>query len=215
MKNRIFKSTCLLFLTCGLVFGSTGVESERELALLFYDPYGLLGRSKPSFVSELDRLFAAVGARVTWLDPNPTEETKPPGARPEAFRAILFPQEASRMNLHPGVMGVTTGSGGADRVVYLFYPAVVRTLQLDDRPEVLRSGVGADLCARAVARVLAHELVHAAAPELPHAETGLLKAHLTRRALMESNLSLDETAATALRAGILRWTSSASRRGPE
>jgi serine/threonine protein kinase len=33
--------------------------------------------------------------------------------------------------------------------------------------------------------------------------------------LMESNLSLDETAATALRAGILRWTSSASRRGPE
>jgi hypothetical protein len=199
----------------GLLLGSTGAGSEREIALLFYDPYGVLGSSKPSFVSELDRLFAAVGARVNWLDPNPIHETTSTGARPKAIRAVLFPHEANRMKLHPAVMGVTTGGEIADRVVYLFYPAIVRTLSLDDRPEVLRSGVGRDLCARAVARVLAHELVHAAAPELPHAEDGLLKARLTRRTLMESNVSLDETAATALRAGIQRWASRVWRRGPE
>jgi hypothetical protein len=209
MKKRIFTWTCLAVVIAGFLPGSIGAESEREIALLFYDPDGVLGKSKPSFVSELDRLFAAVGARVTWLDPNPIEETTPVGAMPKAIRAILFRHEADRMKLHPAVMGVTMGDEIGDRVVYLFYPAIVRTLQLDD------SEVAGDLYARAVARVLAHELVHAAAPELPHAEGGLLKARLTRRALLESHVSLDETVARALRAGIERWASRVSRRGPE
>ena len=176
---------------------------EWELALLFFDPYGVLGDSQPAFERELRRLLATARVSVRLLDTkHPAEELK--RAKSPTFRAILFPTEADRMNLNPAVMGVTVGSGKKDRAVFVFYPAVVRTLRLDDKPDIVRSRAGSDLCARAVARVLAHELVHAAAPELDHADEGLLKARILRSTLTRPDLSLDETSAAALRIGIER-----------
>jgi hypothetical protein len=179
---------------------------------LFYDPSSLLGRDEASFVLELERLFAAARVRLAWLDPNPVEETADAERRSAAFRAVLLPEEASRLNLDPGVMGATPSPGMTEPVVYVFYPAVMRTLGFERRPEIVGTEAGAGLCARAVARVLAHELVHAAAPELSHGGQGIWKARLTRRTLTKRGLVLDYASAVALRAGILRWTTSRSKR---
>ena len=188
-----------------------GSETQVELALLFYDPSALLGRDKDSFVLEVERLLAAARVRLAWLDPNPIDETEHAERRSPAFRAVLLGEEASRLNLHPGIMGATPERGVMEPVVYVFYPAVVRTLGLEKRPEIVNSKPGAALCARAVARVLAHELVHAAAPELSHGGRGIWKARLTRHSLTKRGLVLDEASAVALRAGILRWTLSRSK----
>jgi hypothetical protein len=54
-------------------------------------------------------------------------------------------------------------------------------------------------------RVVAHEVVHAIAPTLPHARQGLPKTELTRANLVASRLDLDpDSAAGFLRAVELR-----------
>jgi hypothetical protein len=56
--------------------------------------------------------------------------------------------------------------------------------------------------------VIVHELVHLAAPELPHARHGLFSSKLDRRRLVDGAASLDPTAQEALRRAAMRWQGS-------
>jgi hypothetical protein len=54
--------------------------------------------------------------------------------------------------------------------------------------------------ARALARVAAHEIVHAIAPDVPHAAHGLMRHSLDRSFLVGSRATIDPRCAAAFRA---------------
>jgi hypothetical protein len=60
------------------------------------------------------------------------------------------------------------------------------------------------ILARAVARVVAHEIVHAVAPEANHTATGLMQPELTRAHLEMKRLRLARETTDALRRGLQR-----------
>jgi hypothetical protein len=52
--------------------------------------------------------------------------------------------------------------------------------------------------AKALGRVVVHELVHRIAPELPHARSGLMREDLGASFLTRRSVSLDEASAAAV-----------------
>jgi hypothetical protein len=86
--------------------------------------------------------------------------------------------------------------------LWVSLPAVKRTLGLDPTPRRVLSPGQARQVARAVARVLAHEVIHGVAPSLPHAERGLMSHRMTRTFLLSDSFAFDAASAAALRAGV-------------
>ncbi len=112
--------------------------------------------------------------------------------------AILAPSEAESWNLGPNAMAAAIGEPGKSHSIFVFYPVLLRTLGLR---EIRTPAQRADL-SRAMARVLAHELVHVVVPQRGHAASGLMARQLTRHLLLRSKIELDIVSRTSARAAI-------------
>ena len=167
-----------------------------------YDPYGLLQpRVRRLAEAEVIRAFGRAGAPVRFT----------PGD-PEAIPAIIYRELPSRWKVDPEAIGVAVGERGGGRSVFLSFGAAVRALGNRAGARLPRTRIGV-----AVGRVLAHELVHAIAPECPHTRTGLMAARLDRRLLTAPGVGFDPLASRYLRRA---WAASelaagASGTGPE
>jgi hypothetical protein len=56
--------------------------------------------------------------------------------------------------------------------------------------------------ARAIGRVIVHEVIHVLAPDYPHTSSGLMNWHLTQRFLTKPRASLDAVSSRVVRAEI-------------
>jgi hypothetical protein len=75
--------------------------------------------------------------------------------------------------------------------VYLFYQPILRNAGLGRKAgAMLMPGERRDL-ARAIARVLVHEVVHAVAPNLSHADEGVMHDALLVGALLRQAITID------------------------
>jgi hypothetical protein len=101
---------------------------------------------------------------------------------------IVLPEERGRFHVGPDTMAAVLGERGEKSTIFLFYSGVRRTLghKSDTSPREL-----AELT-RALARVVAHEVVHVLAPERGHAEAGLMSRALEKADLLSDRLALDE-----------------------
>jgi hypothetical protein len=88
---------------------------------------------------------------------------------------------------------------GASRWVTVYLGSVRRALRLDPRAEAPLGLAARRLFARAVTRIVLHELVHAGQPERPHAEAGLMAPSVGRRVLVAPPPPLEAHVQTALR----------------
>ena len=113
--------------------------------------------------------------------------------------AILARAEAESWNLGRNAIAAAIGEPGKSYSILVFHPVLLRTLGL---PRKIRTPAQQADLARAMARVLAHELVHVVAPERGHSVSGLMARQLTRRVLLRSEIELDNVSRTAARAAI-------------
>jgi hypothetical protein len=150
-------------------------------------------------IRELNRLLAAAETRVEW-------RWAPPGteAAPDELRVVFLDSPARGTLAGYPILGTTaTGHSGPPPIVWIHYPTVVRVLGL--RAESLAGsffamrGLGV-----ALGRVVAHELVHALAPEVPHT-TGLMAPGLRPQALLGPPLVFDARSATTFGAAARSW----------
>ena len=167
------------------------------LHLLWNDAYGLYpGFAFDAMRREVEDIFARSGLSVRMhrakAGQNITEYPEP------RVNAILAPSEAESWNLGPNAMAAAIGEPGKSRSIFIFYPVLLRTLGLR---EIRTPAQRADL-ARAMARVLVHELVHVVAPERGHAASGLMARQLTRHLLIRRKIELDIVSRTSARAAI-------------
>jgi hypothetical protein len=90
--------------------------------------------------------------------------------------------------------------------IWVYYPNVVHALGFD-LESVSSSLREQRFLGVALARVLTHEIVHAVAPEVPHAPSGLMAVRWSTRKLGFRSMRLEELLAETIRSGVTTWLS--------
>ena len=165
--------------------------------LVWLDPasaaFGTEGMVRP----EVTRLLRAMGVTASWRRGEPQEL-----ARPGELRVIFLDRATQREHGVP-VLGATPSSFQGERFVWVHVPSVRAAAGVAGQ----RSGASLDLhSARrlglALARVIAHEAVHALVPQLPHGR-GLMSARLDRGMLTAATIAIDPEVGVAVRTALL------------
>jgi hypothetical protein len=170
--------------------------NETSAALVWIDPASEALGTEAVVRPEVEHLLREMGVSASWRRGEPQEI-----ARVGELRVIFLNRAAQRGAGVP-VLGATPASFQGERFVWIHVPSVRAAVGVSQR-----SGPGLDVhTARrlgiALARVIAHEVVHALAPSLPHG-SGLMSARLDRRTLTAPRVAVDPQVGLALRAALL------------
>lgn len=161
--------------------------------------------------AEIDAIFERAGIGIRWSD---AVGDTPAGSLPVVV--VVTPSEPSGDGWHlsPSAMGAYL-SAAESSMVFVFYHRVARVLGVGSGRDRLPAPSERKRLAKAIGRVVVHELVHRVAPDLPHAESGVMRGNLGRSFLTRREVSLDEESKTAildaLRANYLSYLSRGQR----
>jgi hypothetical protein len=172
-----------------LMVAATVRGGEREaLELVWLDAHGLF----PDFErvrAEADPIFRDLGAAVRW---EVGSDPRPSAAGGVRIQVILMPSEPSGFRISPDTMGVVLlPNRDPQTSAYLFYRPILRNVGLRNGGGMMDPRARKDV-ARAIARVLVHEVVHAVAPNLSHADEGVMCEALLVGALLRQAIGIDE-----------------------
>jgi len=179
------------------------LAAPPALRLVWMDPTGVGVGAEAAARDEARSLLRKMGATVTWRRGDAGEL-----ASPGEVRVILLDRSADSSG--KAVLGATPPRFEVAPFVWVHVPCVRAVIGLDPRgPAFTMSAPASRSLAIAIGRVVAHELVHALAPSVPHG-TGLMSATLTRRQLTDPGLRVDTEVGLAVQAA-LRGDPSAPR----
>ena len=164
--------------------------------LVWMDPASAALGTEAIVRPEVTRLLREMGVAGSWRKGGPHEI-----AQPGELRVIFLDRPSASEHGVP-VLGATPTSFLADRFVWVHVPSVRAAAGVSS----LRSGPSLDPHAArrlgiAMARVIAHEVVHALAPAVPHG-TGLMASRLDRRTLTAPSIKVDPEVGLALRSAL-------------
>lgn len=164
--------------------------------LVWLDPAGIaLGADQIAQPAVIE-LLREMGVEARWRRGDPHELS-----RPGELRIILLPRPGVFENGLP-VLGATPTRFAGEPHVWVHVPSVASAVGI----ERMRPGMRLDVHAvrrlgTGLSRVVAHELVHALVPALPHGK-GLMAARLDRRMLTGPSVPVDADVGLALRAAL-------------
>jgi hypothetical protein len=167
-----------------------GGGGPPRIDLVWFDPLNVLPPDVQAVGREVQAVFDDVGVETTWTRGAADEPTSPPQVNVVFLAALPSPA------LPAATLGVVT-VGRNIRTLWIVVPNVLRTLGVvADRGPLGRHEAAA--VARALGRVVAHEVVHLAAPRLGHTREGLMQASLDRSSLVNGELLLDAASRRAV-----------------
>ena len=186
-----------------LAFAALPPEPTPTLTLVWHDSAHLFPAvGLRRLGDEMEALFRENGLAVTFHAASENEDLR---TIPEPrVNAIVLPGEDWRFGLPPNTMAAAYGERGEKYSIFVFYPGVRRTL--GHRESQLSPRHVAELT-RALARIVAHEVVHVLAPERGHADSGLMSGRLTREALLADAIDLDGSSLARATATMREWGS--------
>jgi hypothetical protein len=175
-------------------------QGQRELHLVWLDAHKLF----PDFErvrSEADAIFRDLGVSVRWevgSDPRASEASE------HRIQVVLLPSEPSGWGISPNAMGVVLlPSREQQDSVYLFYRPILRNAGLGRRAGTILNPRERKDAARAIARVLIHEVIHAVAPNISHADKGVMHDSLLIGALSSPRIEIDDRTREELLRGLM------------
>jgi hypothetical protein len=189
---------------------SAAPEGVPVLRLVWYDTRGRAEALRPEVVAEIDRLMKDAGIGVAW--------TIWDGRQREAHEGEIYVvvEAEPAPPLAPNVMG---GTQRGSRYLAVYVGSVRRALRLGHEAPDVPGSAACGRLARALARVIAHELGHVGAPARPHSDGGLMAAALGQAFLADPEVVLEDDVRLALRAAATQkeevHTLSAAARTPE
>jgi hypothetical protein len=182
--------------------------TAKPRVALFWTDYRVLVSKLPpgarkAIEGEVQAIFGEAGIQVSFHVGSP-EDHEPIDAH--EIRVILMPRSAEGWKLVDGAMGAILERAPRRATVYIFVPVVERTIgQSAERNEMIHDTRKAHALARALARVLAHEAVHAIDSDIPHGPEGsVMSANLTSEFLLGHRRSFDETTRKRLLESLFR-----------
>jgi hypothetical protein len=181
----------------------TGQGGRPRIDLVWFDPLNVVPPVAEGIGREVQAIFDDLGVDTTWTAGSADEPTSPPQVNVVFLTAVPSPA------LPAQTMGVVT-VGQNVRSLWIVVPNVLRAMGV--APELGPLGVReAAMVARALGRVVAHEVVHLAAPRLGHARDGLMQASLGRSNLVDGMLRLDAASRRAVFPALARLADPRSR----
>jgi hypothetical protein len=171
--------------------------SPAVARLVWIDPTSVALGTEGVVRPEVERLLRAMGVSTSWRRGVPHEL-----ARPSELRVIFLDRGAPRAHGAP-VLGATPASFKGEPFVWVHVPSVRSAAGITNA----RSGPSLDIHTTrrlgvALARVIAHEVVHAIAPGLAHG-SGLMSPRLDRGMLTGSSIRIDPEVGLAVRAALV------------
>ncbi len=122
---------------------------------------------------------------------HPDGSNEPPG--PNEVRIFLTKSNSKSWGIKGNALGTVLGK--PRRYVYVFVPNLMTALRISRLEELDRSPGRMNEFARAMGRVIVHEIGHAFNPGRPHTDHGLMSLVITQGILRKMNLSLDRESA--------------------
>jgi hypothetical protein len=166
------------------------------LRLVWFDPSDVASGSESVARATAAELLARMGASVSWR-----RCTSPEVIRSGEVWVTLLgtgPQPASG----PLVLGATSIRRGVSSVVWVRVANVRAALGIShNRSFAALTPLERHELGVALGRVIAHEVVHARVPSVPHG-TGLMSGILTRRQLTADSISFEPEVGFALQAAL-------------
>jgi hypothetical protein len=159
-------------------------RARPHLRLVWFDPSSAAPLAYSGVGGEVRSILGAAGVDVVW------QKGAADPLAPGEIAVILLDAEPGRVAMRPDVMGCVI-KGDRPSVLWVNLTTVARMLGLDASSRIAWSGRERQQVATALGRVVAHEIVHVIAPQLPHATEGLLSATLDRHHLVYQRLRLD------------------------
>jgi hypothetical protein len=167
-----------------------------SLRLVWMDPAGAAVGVDARARDEAEALLGRLGVRVSWRRGVPAEPVEP-----GEVVVVLLDRATADADGKP-VLGATPVRFDGARFVWVHVPGVRVIVGLDPRrSEPAIDPWSSRVLALALGRVVAHELVHAVAPSVPHG-TGLMSASFTGRQLTAASIDLEPEVGPAVRAAL-------------
>jgi hypothetical protein len=176
-----------------------------DLSLIWFDPSGSLPVGYESLAGEVRSIFRGLGVEVAWRVGGTFG-----GAETPEVPVILLARDPLGRRRSERVLGLVVPAQEPHRAVWVFQENVRRALGLRE------PGAGfapVEPLARALARVVAHEIVHAIAPDTPHAREGLMRHAFDRGFLLGARAPIDAGCAAAFVSGLAAQWQQARARG--
>lgn len=143
---------------------------------------------------EVDLVLRPAGLALAWRESGPLGES---GA--DELRVVFLRSTGLGAHRGTGTLGSTARRGPAP-VTWVYVPNVALALGLE--PDAVSGSFEAQrLVGVALGRVVAHEVVHAVAPEVEHASAGVMRPKLHAFQLVTGRPALEADCAEALAAG--------------
>jgi len=164
-------------------------QGPPVLRVLLFDPTkALSSESTVAMADELRTIFRGLEVDLGF-SVAADETTVGDSDRPEV-PVIVLPTDPLPHRRNRKVLGLVMREQKPTRAIWSFLDSLHWTLGND--PRMPPSGPGADeALGVALGRVVAHEIVHAIAPEEPHAKNGLMNHTLNRTFLLGRQVRLD------------------------
>ena len=189
------------------VSAHNGIENrlarEPRLLMVWHDAHGLAPNGTfKGMVREVEKLFGPIGVEIEWVKAE--LEDPPLDGNTILLRIVLMPSKPSGADwgLEEDVMGAFLPGDGRSHSLYVFYRNLVSAVKIHDRPSRLPDIRELRRLARALGRVVAHEMVHAVAPTEGHASGGLMRKGLAYSFLVKDQVMLDERLIEAFLSGV-------------
>jgi hypothetical protein len=163
---------------------------------VWFDPSDIATGSEVAARAEASALLTRMGASVSWRRSSTAEVIR------DGEIWVTLVGEGPRSGSGPLVMGATSRSRGVSSVVWVRVPndraalGISRSRSVMTLPPIERC-----MLAVALGRVIAHEVVHARVPSVPHG-TGLMSRSLSRRQLTAGSIAFEPEVAFALQAAL-------------
>ena len=165
------------------------------LRLVWVDPADAAVGSELAARAEADALLSRMGVTVSWRRGTAGEQMQ----RGEIW--VILVGESADSRSDSIVLGATK-RGAVCPTIWVRVPNVRRALGVPRGPALFGlAGFERHLVSVAIGRVIAHEVVHAVAPSVPHG-TGLTAANLTRNQLRAPTLGIEAEVALAVQASL-------------
>jgi hypothetical protein len=186
-----------------LTFSRETRASSREaprlaaprLHLVWIDVLGLAPYAFENAAQETSAILADAGVTAAWRLGDASTVTSG-----DELKVVLMAGVANGARLPEHVMGGTRG-GAQSHTTWIYLSNVIWALGLHDRGPRRLSLQEEEQVARAVGRVVAHEIVHAVSPEVAHHSGGLMADKLGRAYLIQARAFLAPAEHRAFRAG--------------
>ena len=170
--------------------------------LVVFDAFGFKDEFLAAVGMELSEILRQLGVHATWSTEGSVDRVgEESGGQPDAgsihepFWIVFTAKSPSEWGVERRAMGITVPTA---RRLVIFSKRVLLALGSHQQSCCPPAASHTPKVARAFARVVAHELVHALAPGHSHAARGLMRSALNRKFLLAEELPVDPECRAAL-----------------